>query len=228
MDSLTAFSKKAEDYAAYRAEYASEAIKALIEITGLESSWIIADIGSGTGNVSKHLVPLVTQILAVEPNGNMRYQAERLLNGHPSFKSIDGKAEQTTLPDKHVDLITIGHAHHWFNPHASKIEFSRILKSEGWLAIIWNDFGKSLELDSGFYFTPDDFKHMIFPLTLCERWEQYIGSQRSASGAPGEEEHAYEAFEEKHRDFFDSRAVDGLIEVKYKTELAVGRLNRRI
>jgi ubiquinone/menaquinone biosynthesis C-methylase UbiE len=228
MDSLTTFSRKAEDYAAYRAEYASEAISALIAITGLESSWIIADIGSGTGSVSKHLVHVVTQILAVEPNEDMRYQAERCLNGYASFKSIDGKAEQTTLPNKCVDLITIGQAHHWFNPHASKIEFSRILKPEGWLAIIWNDFGKSLDLDFGFYFTPDDFKHMVFPLTLHERWEQYIGSQRSASDAPCEGEPAYEAFERKHRGFFDSRAVDGLIEVRYKTKLALGRLNRRI
>ena len=47
----------------------------------------------------------------------------------------------------------------------------------------------------------------------------------SASSNPGPGDEGYGAFEEKLRNRFDSRAVDGRITVKYTTGLAVGPLN---
>ena len=108
MEPTAIYSSKAEDYAAHRPDYAGKAIHALVELTRLDSTWVVADIGSGTGNLSRHLVGRTRRVFAVEPNDAMRHQAEHLLGGSTSFKSIRGTAEQTTLPDHIVDLITVG------------------------------------------------------------------------------------------------------------------------
>ena len=148
----TVFTQKAEDYALYRPQYSSEAIEALIDIVSLNSSWKVADIASGTGNVSINLVDKVKQVFAVEPEGAMRQQAEWLLNKHSSFKSIEATAENTTLEDKSIDLITLGQAFHWIDWTPALTEFNRILKPEGWIALLWNEYETTPEFEIEYIF----------------------------------------------------------------------------
>ena len=218
------YSSKAEDYAAHRPDYACEAIRALVELTRLDSTWVVADIGSGTGNLSRHLVGHARRVLAVEPNDAMRKQAEHLLGGDPSFVSIVGTAEQTTLPDHIVDLITVGQALHWFDAPYARREFARILKYAGLLALLWNHFGGATQPDIDYYFAPGTYERRSFPVTIRESWEAFIGGARSAADAPFRGEPGYADFEKAHRKLFESRARDGLIEVSYTTELVVGQL----
>ncbi len=60
------------------------------------------------------------------------------MRGYPRFTSVEGTAESTRLPDHSIDLITAGQAFHWFDPLATRTEFQRILKHDGWVALIWN------------------------------------------------------------------------------------------
>ncbi len=227
MNSLNAYSKKAEDYAAYRPEYSKEAFQSLFDNTGLGSNWTVADIGSGTGNVAMHLVDHVKRIFAVEPNEAMRNQAELHLGCHSSFRSIAGTAEKTSLPSHSVDMILVGQALHWFNQDATCLEFNRILKAGGWLAIIWNEFGKRQDLTLEPYFTKAEFKHYTFTQEIRETWQQFIGGTRSVAGSPNRDDANYDAFEEQHRKIFDSTAVDGFLKVEFRTELVLGKLKRR-
>ena len=55
------------------------------------------------------------------------------------MKSVDGRAEATTLQDESVDIVVAGQAFHWFDRTAARREFSRILKPGGRMLIIWND-----------------------------------------------------------------------------------------
>src|ERR1043165_1255417 len=70
----------------------------------------------------------------------MRVAGERLLAKYPSFRSVNATAEATTLPNESVDLIVAGQAFHWFQHSATKIEFKRILKTGGWVVLVWNGF----------------------------------------------------------------------------------------
>ncbi len=223
----TAYSEKADDYASHRPEYAQEAISALVDVVALDPGWTIADIGSGTGNVSKHLVDRACGVLAVEPDDAMRHKAEQILGAVPSFKSIAGSAEQTTLPEQCADLIMVGQALHWFDLSAAQAEFRRILKPGGWLALIWNRFGQQAEQDYSILFSPGEVERFSFPVTIKEAWPQFIGGARSAAGNPNQGDDAYDSFEHEQRRLFESRAVGGVIAVEYTTELVVGRLNRR-
>ncbi len=46
----------------------------------------------------------------------MRAVAEKVFKDEPLFRSVEGSAESTTLPDASVDIITAGQAFHWFDP----------------------------------------------------------------------------------------------------------------
>ena len=76
---------------------------------------------------------------AVEPNREMRMAAEKLLSKYAGFKSVDGTAETTGLATDSVAMVSAAQAFHWFNRELTKGEFSRILKRDGWVVLIWND-----------------------------------------------------------------------------------------
>ena len=221
----TVFDQKAKDYALYRPQYECRAIELLIKLTGLDSSWSVADIASGTGNVARHLVDKVSKIFAVEPEEAMRCQAELLLDKNSSFISVAATAEKTNLDDKSIDLITIGQAFHLVDWALALKEFARILKPDGWIALLWNQYETTPDMDMDFIFKPGTQSRHSYPVVLREGWAEYLGGIRSASRNPSLGDKGYEAFEEKLRKRFDSQALDGRITVKYTTELAVGRLN---
>jgi len=100
---------------------------------------VIADIGSGTGILSELFLQNGNPVYAIEPNREMREAGKQLLQGHPNFHSIDGRAEATTLSDQSVDFVTAGQAYHWFDQSQARTEFQRILKPDGWVVLVWND-----------------------------------------------------------------------------------------
>jgi ubiquinone/menaquinone biosynthesis C-methylase UbiE len=69
----------------------------------------------------------------------MREAGERFLKEYPNFTSVDGTAEQTTLPERSMDFLAAGQAFHWFDRERCRAEFARILKPGGWVVLIWND-----------------------------------------------------------------------------------------
>ncbi len=138
LDPTQRFTSRAGVYAQYRPDYPPEIIAALQKIIPVKRKTIIADIGSGTGIFTKLLLETRALVYAVEPNEAMRREAESLLGKTPNFRSVNGRAEATTLPDRGVDLITVAQAFHWFRPEATLREFARILRQTGLVVLIWN------------------------------------------------------------------------------------------
>lgn len=220
------FSQKAEDYAAHRPPYAAAAFVVLRQIAGLTSSSVVADIGAGTGNVTRHLLGHVQRVFAIEPEAAMRRHVEDMMRPHPRSIALAGTAEATTLPDQSVDLITVGQAIHWFDRKLAPMEFDRILRPEGWLALIWNQFQDGTVPDLADLFAGDSCQRFHFPLTMRENWTQFIGGLRSSAFHPNPGDENYPRFEKEQREVFDQSAVNGLITIAFTTELAVGRLPR--
>lgn len=138
-DSKERFTTRAASYIAARPTYPTGLIDILRERCGLNPSAVVADIGSGTGMLSRLLCPHAQTVYGVEPNQAMRESATAHLSEPSNFVSVNGAAEATTLPATSVDLITAAQAFHWFNHDDTRHEFLRILKPNGWTAIIWND-----------------------------------------------------------------------------------------
>jgi SAM-dependent methyltransferase len=133
------FSTRVENYIKYRPGYPTAVLELMRVRCGLSANSTVADIGSGTGILTELLLETGATVFAVEPNKEMRAGAERLLSDYGRFRSVHGTAEETTLPDASVDLITASQAFHWFDVSKSRREALRILKPGGWAALIWNE-----------------------------------------------------------------------------------------
>lgn len=144
-DPKNRFSDRAEDYARYRPVYPKKVPGFLRDRCALTGDSVVADIGSGTGILSRSMLETGARVVAVEPNKEMREAAERFFGeALPSrFKSVAGSAEATTLPDSSVDLVTVANSLHWVDRAAARTEFERILKPDGRVAIVWNILRRS-------------------------------------------------------------------------------------
>ena len=138
MNNTTRFNGKAEIYAKARPGYAAELFDYLKNVLLISEGSVFADIGSGTGIFSEHLLHNGYLVYAIEPNADMRKKAEEKLSEHKCFTSVDGADVNTTLPDKSVDYISVAQAFHWFDVEAFRKECKRILKTHGKVIIVYN------------------------------------------------------------------------------------------
>jgi ubiquinone/menaquinone biosynthesis C-methylase UbiE len=138
-DPTQRFSSRVTDYVKYRPSYPAAIIDLLAAECGLTPDSIVADVGSGTGLLAELFLKARNRVLGIEPNREMREAGEQLLRGYDRFTSIDATAENTALPDHSVDFVTAGQAFHWFDRSRAGPEFARILKSHGWIVLIWNE-----------------------------------------------------------------------------------------
>ena len=144
MKSVRRFDGKVADYARHRERYSPEVLLPILRThCGLTSDWVVADIGAGTGMLSDVFLANNNHTIAIEPNSEMREMCERLHKGNTLLEVKERTAEQTGLAPTSVDMVSAGRAMHWFNLERSMAEFRRILKPDGWVAII--AFGRTEE-----------------------------------------------------------------------------------
>ncbi|MFX1426056.1 MAG: class I SAM-dependent methyltransferase [Promethearchaeota archaeon] len=240
------FSSRVENYIKYRPNYPQKIIEFLTEQNILSKKTIIADIGSGTGILSKIFLNNENIVYGVEPNNEMRNAAENILNKYSNFISIKGSAEETNLKESSIDLITVGQAFHWFNTELAKKEFKRILKSKGYLALIWNNrrktgIGFSGEYEKFIINYGTDYKQIRKNEKKVENFFPYrkkvfynyqdlnfdglIGRLLSVSYLPLEGDKNYENMLKDLQILFKKHEKNGKIRIEYDTEIYYGRLN---
>jgi ubiquinone/menaquinone biosynthesis C-methylase UbiE len=139
IDPVSRFSSRVGNYINYRPHYPIEVVETLRHECDLVPASIVADVGAGAGALTELFLSNGNRVVAVEPNREMREAAERLLGGHPGFRSVDGRAEATRLGEKSVDFVVVGQAFHWFEIPETRREFLRILKPSGWSMVVWNE-----------------------------------------------------------------------------------------
>lgn len=133
------FSNRVENYIKYRPSYPPKVLQLFHNKMFLQTSSIIADIGSGTGISAKIFLENGNEVFGVEPNEAMRKASENFLQDFSNFRAIDGTAENTTLNNQSVDFIIAAQAFHWFDAEKTRAEFRRILRPNGYVALIWNE-----------------------------------------------------------------------------------------
>ena len=125
------FDTKADHYVIGRPTYPLEAIDFLMDELGLSGDMRVADVGAGTGILTRTLQGRFLEVVAIEPNDDMRSAL-----GPVGFR---GTAESTGLSDSNVNAIFAAQSFHWFNLEKSRAEFMRILKAPRAVALLWND-----------------------------------------------------------------------------------------
>jgi SAM-dependent methyltransferase len=133
------FSNRVQDYVRYRPGYPAGVLAVLAEHCSLHREHVVADIGSGTGLLSKLFLDHGNHVYGVEPNAEMYAAGEEFLHDYANFAGVIGSAEDTTLAEHSIDYVAAGQSFHWFDPGAARTEFSRILKPGGWVVVICNE-----------------------------------------------------------------------------------------
>jgi SAM-dependent methyltransferase len=248
-DTTHAFDGKAEVYAQYRPDYAPRAIAAIVAIAGLDKTTAIADLGAGTGMLTRHFLAYVGRIFAIEPNDEMRTLARSSLGQSESLRLMRGTAQATGLPDHCVDAVTAGRAIHWFDPGPTQTEIRRILRPGGWLIIVRTPITDAYssaarerlrderisrpvksrphgepQVDVSQYFGGDNYVRLTYPCTAHETWPQFLGRMQSFSHSPRPGDPKYDAFERVARETFDGGAVDRLLRIEYATEVLMKQI----
>ncbi len=126
------FGTVADRYDTYRPGYAADAV---VWALG-EHPLRVADVGAGTGILSRLLQRLGHEVIAVEPDALMR---ARLTAVSPGIGVLAGTAEEIPLADQSVDAVVAGQAYHWFDTARAHQEIARILRPGGVFAAFWND-----------------------------------------------------------------------------------------
>lgn len=245
------FSDRVVNYIKYRPSYPPEVLATLRTQCGFSRRSVVADIGSGTGILTQLLLENGSRVFAVEPNREMREAAEKLLDHDANFTSLPGSAEETGLLAESVDLVAAGQAFHWFDRGRAKVEFLRILRPGGWVALIWNE----REIDSspflreyeallkkhatdyhwvnhmnidleiiGEFFAPGAFQRDDSANSQHFDYEGLKGRCLSSSYAPNEGQPGHEAMLTELKALFDKYQVDGLVAFEYRTSVYYGRM----
>lgn len=95
----------------------------------------VADVGAGTGKLTRQLRARGLEVVAVEPLSEMRRQLARAVPGVPV---VAGTAEAIPLPDQSADAVLLAQAWHWVDPARALPEVARVLRPRGQLGLVWN------------------------------------------------------------------------------------------
>ena len=250
LDPTKRFSTRVENYIKYRPSYPPEIITLLESDCGLTSDKLIADMGFGTGFLTKLFLKHGNPVVGIEPNADMRAAGERTLAEYSNFESIDATAEATTLRDNSIDMIIAGQAFHWFDRAKVRPEFQRILKPNGWVVLIWNGFHvETSPLNNGYqeivlrhgtdykevareisgidvepFFAPNECRCAKFAFKQTFDFEGLKGRLLSSSYAPDATHPRFEEMIDELRRLFAANEQNGKVEFDYQSEVYYGRM----
>ena len=163
-DHLNYFAERGEDYEKYRPIYPASAINTILSGVASPSQINAVDVGAGTGIGARLLADRGVQVIAIEPNEDMRTAA----TPHPRVEFLAGTAEQIALQNGSVDLVTSFQAFHWFDFDKSLREFQRILKPCGRLALIWSFWDQNDPISK-------EYTRLVFAVSQTRKHESQSG-----------------------------------------------------
>lgn len=130
------FGAAAGAYESGRPDYPREAVDwMLAPVREHDRALRAADVGAGTGKLTRTIVEAGAEVVAVDPDPGMLAALREHVHGVPTFV---GTAERMPLPDASVDAVLLGQAWHWVDPVAASAEAGRVLRSGGVLGLVWN------------------------------------------------------------------------------------------
>ncbi len=117
---------------------------------------LVVDLGCGTGLSTLLWADAAQQVIGIEPNDDMRAQAERRAASADAdaarLRFIAGTAQRTTLPDGCADIVTASQAFHWMEPTATLAEVARILRRGGVFAAYDYDWPPTITWETDMLF----------------------------------------------------------------------------
>ena len=108
---------------------------AVVDVPGVPRTATVAELGAGTGKLTRLLAPTFRRVVAVEPAEPMRRLLEAAV---PGAEVVPGTAEAIPLEDASADAVFVAEAFHKFDGSRALAEVARILRPAGALVLLWN------------------------------------------------------------------------------------------
>lgn len=132
----TSFGAAASAYQAGRPDYPAAAVEWMLQPVRREDAPLrVADVGAGTGKLTRVIAESGAEVVAVDPDADMLTTLQGHVLGVPTFV---GTAEALPLPDAAVDAVLLGQAWHWVDVERASAEVGRVLRPGGVLGLVWN------------------------------------------------------------------------------------------
>lgn len=248
-DPTQRFSDRVANYVRYRPNYPRSVLTVLEEQTGFTWKSLIADVGAGTGISTELFLRNGNPVYAVEPNREMLRAAVEAFHHYPTFWPLLAPAENTTLDDQSVDYVVAAHAFHWFDVPKAKQEFSRILRDDGWLVLMWNTLRKEatpflqdyeqllqqygtdykaiqhINMDTlPTFFTKASFGKSVLDNEQRFDFESLKGRLLSSSYSPNEGHPDHEPMLQALAHIFEQHKENGQVRFEYDLEIFFGKV----
>jgi ubiquinone/menaquinone biosynthesis C-methylase UbiE len=243
------YSKKAGVYHRARSSYPKEIVREMFKnINNINVSPVVIDVGAGTGKFTSLLLEQGSIVYAVEPNQAMREQLTLAYGHNPNLHIITATAEKTTLPSGVADLIVVAHAFHWFDVDECKKEFSRVLKNDGKVCLVWNWYAIKRESAMKEYYdlirecatkeisrenkmNPElfdiffaQYETTSYPNDRQLDFQTVLQLSESANYSPVEGEQGYEIMCSRLQEWFNKHQKNGSVKFSYDATLYKGIL----
>jgi ubiquinone/menaquinone biosynthesis C-methylase UbiE len=127
------FSGFAELYDRYRPRPPELIVDLLMQLSSKPRP-VVVDLGSGSGLSTLIWTRCAVEVVGVEPNADMRAQAELRAAGSDApagVRFVEGLSTATGLPDRYADIVTCSQSLHWMEPAGTFAEVARILRDGG-------------------------------------------------------------------------------------------------
>jgi len=246
------FTGRVESYRLHRPRYPEAIVDLFANECDLTADKQVADIAAGTGLLSEIFLKRDLSVVAVEPNEEMRSAGSTLVEQFPRLRCVSGTAEATGLDDASVDCVTVGQALHWFDLQRTRQEFVRILRPQGWCAVVYNErrrggdafhegyerilreFGIDYEqvqeqhlASEGIeqrFFAPGHAKRAAFANGQQLSLEALDGRIRSSSYIPKPGHARFDEMQEAIEALFTQNQANGYVQLDYQCIVTYGRL----
>jgi SAM-dependent methyltransferase len=136
------FSVAARQYERSRPSYPEEAVDRLVQELEITRDSLVADLGAGTGKLTRLLAPTGARLVALDPVEAMRQACAQVV---PEAWVLGGLAESLPFREGTFDGVVAGQAFHWFDGPRALEEIHRALKPSGRLGLIWNVRDESVD-----------------------------------------------------------------------------------
>lgn len=213
---------KAESYDIGRPYYPVEFYDYL---NSLCNAATIADIGAGTGKITKGFLERGSHVYALEPDKDMLQVLYNNLASFPGCIPIEGTGENTGIPDNTVGLIFCGNSYHWLDKGLAIPEFKRILQDTSHeinIAICSLGPGRA---NSESPFKAGKYIEKTFEYIVQNRFHEYLHGHLSASNAPVPGDEGFVEYCATLKQKFDKQSTSGKVATKFILRCMLGNVD---
>ncbi|UNK16233.1 class I SAM-dependent methyltransferase [Paenibacillus sp. N3/727] len=138
MDKRLTFNEDVKNYEKWRPTYCDKLFKDIIEYSQIEQGKKAIEIGMGTGQATRSFLETGCELTAIELGKDLAEYSKLKFLEYKNFTVCNTAFEEFECPDDSIDLIYSATAFHWIPEETGYSKVSKLLKTDGTLALFWN------------------------------------------------------------------------------------------